>query len=305
MNYFIIDDDPSIRAMLADIVLDQNLGEVVGEAGDGIDIDNSLLINLKVDILLIDILMPERDGIETIKILSAFTGKIIMISQIESKELIGEAYTYGIEYYITKPINQLEVVNVLQKVNERIQLENSIKGIKKSLDLLNNHSRIQENPFKENNIYSSSQFVLSELGIIDEKGSHDLINILEFLYKHEKNTDSINYTFPSLKIIFLRVAEIKLGTKQQNYIQKEVKACEQRIRRAIHHALIHIASLGQVDYLNPTFEKYASKLFEYNQVTKQIQKLKKEGTIRSTHTRINTKKFIHALYIEVKRQLGL
>ncbi len=38
--------------------------------------------------------MPMRDGIETVRhIASTFTGKIIMISQVESKQLIGEAYT--------------------------------------------------------------------------------------------------------------------------------------------------------------------------------------------------------------------
>ena len=67
--------------------------------------------------------MPMRDGIETVRhIASTFTGKIIMISQVESKQLIGEAYTLGVEYYITKPLNKIEVVSVVRKVMERIRL---------------------------------------------------------------------------------------------------------------------------------------------------------------------------------------
>ena len=79
--------------------------------------------------------MPMRDGIETVRhIASSFTGKIIMISQVESKQLIGEAYTLGVEYYITKPLNKIEVVSVVRKVIERIRLERSIYDIQKSLN---------------------------------------------------------------------------------------------------------------------------------------------------------------------------
>ncbi|MCO6062872.1 glutamine utilization two-component system response regulator GlnL, partial [Pseudomonas sp. MOB-449] len=78
-------------------------------------------------ILLIDLLMPGRDGIETIRqIQNTYSGKIVMISQVEAKEMVGEAYSLGIEYFIHKPINRIEIVTVLQKVKERIELEHSI-----------------------------------------------------------------------------------------------------------------------------------------------------------------------------------
>ena len=54
--------------------------------------------------------------------------------QVESKQLIGEAYTLGVEYYITKPLNKIEVVSVVRKVMERIRLERSIHDIQKSLN---------------------------------------------------------------------------------------------------------------------------------------------------------------------------
>ena len=46
----------------------------------------------QVDILIIDLLMPNRDGIETVReIAPLFRGKIIMISQVETKDMISEA----------------------------------------------------------------------------------------------------------------------------------------------------------------------------------------------------------------------
>jgi two-component system, response regulator YcbB len=83
MNYFIIDDNPAIRAMLTDMIEDEDLGNVVGEAEDGSLVDNGLLSLKKTDVVLIDLLMPIRDGIETIRALAdVFQGKFVMISQV-------------------------------------------------------------------------------------------------------------------------------------------------------------------------------------------------------------------------------
>ena len=135
MFYYIVDDDEVFRSMLSQIIEDGDLGEVIGESEDGAFIEADQLNFKKVDILFIDLLMPMRDGIETVRhIASSFTGKIIMISQVESKQLIGEAYTLGVEYYITKPLNKIEVMSVVRKVMERIRLERSIHDIQKSLN---------------------------------------------------------------------------------------------------------------------------------------------------------------------------
>ena len=137
MRFFIVDDDEAIRYMLSEIIEDNDLGEVVGEADNGLAVDNNLLTLKKVDILIIDLLMPIRDGIQTVREIGAsFNGKIIMFSQVENKELIGEAYSLGVEYYITKPINKLEVIGVIQKVIEHMQLQKSISDIQNTLNIL-------------------------------------------------------------------------------------------------------------------------------------------------------------------------
>src|SRR3954451_10304487 len=104
MKFYIVDDDEVHRLMLARIIEDEDLGDIIGEAEDGFMLEKNLMILKYVDILFIDLLMPVCDGLETIRRLKGeFSGKIIMISQVESKELIGEAYTLGVEYYISKP----------------------------------------------------------------------------------------------------------------------------------------------------------------------------------------------------------
>ncbi|QRG68426.1 response regulator [Brevibacillus choshinensis] len=305
MRYFITDDDPAIRSMLTHIIEDADLGEVCGEAEDGSLIDTDYLMWKRADILLIDLLMPNRDGIETVRQLQNYQGKIVMISQIESKEMIAEAYSLGIEYYITKPINRLEVISVLQKVRERILLQQSIEGIQRSLSVLSgNAGQVKkEQVYSEQSITSSARFLLTELGMISESGTRDLIDMLEYLHRWEKEKSG-DENFPSLKEIYWRVAVNKLGTDEASLVQKEIKAAEQRIRRAIYQALTHLASLGLTDYTNPRFESYASTFFDFTEVRKRMRELESHRETVMSSTKINTKKFMFVLYMESKRRIG-
>ncbi|QGQ44619.1 response regulator [Metabacillus sediminilitoris] len=303
MNYFIIDDDPAIRAMLAEIIEDKDLGNVVGEAEDGSLVDNGLLTLKKADVILIDLLMPIRDGIETIRSLAdGFQGKIVMISQVEAKELIGEAYSLGVDYYITKPLNQLEITGILKKVNKQVLLEQSIRGIQETLNLFTGHPQSPFAPSShKKNIMEVGRSLISDLGMIGESGSEDLLKILSFLQNEKQRLGSV-YTFPSLKEIFAGIATEKLGEQaKEAEIQKEMKASEQRVRRALYQALIHIASLGLTDYTNPKFEAYSSTFFDFSEVRKKMLQLEEKNEKVSNQSRINMKKFIQALYMEARQ----
>ncbi|WP_041580766.1 response regulator [Bacillus sp. 1NLA3E] len=301
MNFFIVDDSAPIRAMLANIIEDEDLGTVVGEAEDGSEVYADELVAKAIDILLIDLLMPNRDGIETVReIASSFKGKILMISQVETKDLIGEAYCLGVEHYITKPINRLEVVSILKKVSEHLLLEKSIQEIQKSLSGLH-QIPVSSASYKSAppSIVASGKSLLLELGIIGESGNKDLLDILSVIYELEKA--GVRET-PSLKDLYERVVEKRFGNASSTVdLKKEIKAGEQRIRRAIQQALCHIASLGLTDYANPKFENYASKFFDYSQVRMKMLELDGKSNCNTAHSRINIKKFIQALYMEAKQ----
>ncbi|MCU1807041.1 response regulator [Cytobacillus firmus] len=304
MLFYITDDDEAVRSMLSQIIEDEDLGEVAGEAEDGSLLNGPMLSLKNVDILLIDLLMPIRDGIETIRqIKPAFKGKIIMISQVESKELIGEAYALGIEYYITKPINRIEVITVIRKVIERIRLERSIQDIQKSLHNVLSFDQVKErhNPqHNKKNIRTSGQFLLSELGIAGENGSKDLLDMLDYLNQYEQD-HMLEKGFPPLKEIFLNIAKRKLGASYtEQELKKEIKASEQRVRRAIYQSLNHLASLGLTDFSNLKFESYASKFFDFTSVRQKMTDLKHESKPSHSPTRINTKRYIQVLFIEAK-----
>jgi two-component system response regulator YcbB len=303
MRFFIVDDDQVVRSILNEIIEDFDLGQVVGEADNGSTVDSTLLSYKKVDVLIIDLLMPIKDGLNTVKDLgNEFKGKIIMISQVENKEMIGNAYALGVEYYITKPINRLEFIGITQKVVAHMKLEKSIDDIQKTLSILGygNQPSKSLSSSSEKNISTAGQYLLTEIGMISERGSRDILNILEYLFQYEKE-EHIEHKFPSLKDIFINLATRKnsvLGNEDD--IKKEIKSSEQRVRRAISHSLNHLASLGLTDYSNPKFEEYASKYFHFTDVRKKMMELA-DNDISMSPTRINIKKFIKTLYIEAKK----
>ncbi|MGG3556767.1 response regulator [Peribacillus frigoritolerans] len=303
MNYFIIDDDPAIRGMLTEIIEDEDLGKVVGEAEDGALVNNGLLFLKKADVVLIDLLMPLRDGIETIRSLAdGFQGRFVMISQVETKEMIGEAYRLGAEYYITKPLNQVEISCILNKVNERILVDQSIQGIQRSLNVFTDRPKSSKT-FHTKNIMEAGRSLISDLGMIGEGGSEDLLNILGFL-QNEKQRLGPAYSFPYLKEIFAGIAAEKLGGQaKEAEIQKEMKASEQRVRRALNQALIHIASLGLTDYMNPKFEAYSSTFFDFSEVRKKMLELEDKSKKVSSQSRNNMKKFIQVLFMEARQMM--
>lgn len=305
MRFFIVDDDEAICTMLTEIIEDYDLGKVVGTADSGATINNDLLDLKKIDILIIDLLMPVRDGIETIRDLgTSFRSKIIMLSQVEDKEIIAEAYSLGVEYYITKPINRLEVIKIIEKVIENIKLQKSIHDIKKTLNILDYEKKESSstNTTQKKTILDSGKFLLSELGIIGENGSSDLLSMLQYVYKHD-DKESIEADFPALKDIFTNVAIKKLGSNaSSSEITKEVKASEQRVRRAISQCLTHLASLGLMDYSNEKFEEYSSSFFDFTEIRKKMLELENNTQASQSKVRINMKKFVKVLYMEAKKK---
>ncbi|KPV56673.1 transcriptional regulator [Paenibacillus sp. A3] len=306
MRFFIVDDDPAVRLMLAQLIEDEGLGQVVGEAEDGSKIDAQSIIMKQVDILFVDVLMPNRDGIETVRaLLPVFLGKIIMLSEVGSKDIVSRTYSLGIEYYILKPLNRIELIAIVKKVMESMLLETSIQTIKQSIDFLSPYD-ISENKTRRSgdaSILTCGNYLLSELGMAGESGTQDLLEMLEYLFQDESER-ALKDEFPALKDIFWQISSKKLGERvDSELIQKEFKAAEQRVRRAISHALNHLASLGITDYTHPKFENYAAKFFDFMEVRRRMNELEEDRKSSVNH-KINTKKFVQVLYLEAKQMMA-
>lgn len=290
MNIMLIDDDEAIRMMLQDIIEDYNLGEVTQSLSSAATLDNNLLALHHIDILIIDMLMPGIDGIAAVqKIKNGFAGKIVMLSQVESKDLVGKAYAQGIDCYITKPLNRNEIVSVLKNVSEHLRLENFAASLQNSLASLTPQAAAVSPP--PASPVAKASAILQELGISSAPGAQDLLDILKWLHAHAGRSSS-------LKLLFTAVAAMRPGTEDA---AREAKAMEQRLRRTIYQAHIHLATLGAVDYTNPRFEEYAPLYFDYSDIRNTMSLIENNEKPSLSQVHINVKKFIFALYDAASR----
>jgi len=287
MRYFIVDDDRASRAMLSQIIEDSQLGTVIGEASNGEEAINQILV-MQPDFVIIDLLMPKLDGLATIEQLREYhyDGKFIMISQVVNKDMVAQAYEKGIEFFIHKPINKVEVEMVLRKTEEQYRLKNSISAIRESLSNIETPNIHQSKKSTRDHVLS----ILNDMGIIGEVGSEDITKIIELLMMdRQKNTP-----LPPLKELYEQVAKLTKTTPDE--IIKESKSIEQRIRRTILAAMINLANLGLVDYTNSEFEYYAPRYFEFTEIRKLMSQIKNN---EERKVKINIKKFIQVLFADI------
>jgi len=308
MRIYLIEDDPATRRMLTRIVEEGEVGHVIGTAESGDEVAYADV--QEADIVLVDLLMPGKDGIETIRDLryQGYTGRFVMISQVENKEMIGDAYQSGIDTYIHKPVNRLEVLAVLKRVGEHLALERSLTSIRHSLSALDTRTSPLSPSATGGAVGQSKPFeahaydLLARLGIAGESGAGDLTRLLVWLHQEEQKGNVHWRDLPPLKDLY---HSCLLGSGQAldpEALQREIKAMEQRLRRTILQALGHLASIGLTDYANPTFEHYAPRLFDFGDVRTRMQELK-QGE-KTTKCRLNLKKFLTALYTEAAALYG-
>jgi two-component system chemotaxis response regulator CheY len=112
----IVDDALFMRTMLRNIFVESGF-DVVGEAGNG----NEALERYRAlapDLTTMDIVMPEKNGIEALKQIMAFDpgARIVMCSALGQESLIIEALEAGARDFIVKPFKPAKVVEVAQKV---------------------------------------------------------------------------------------------------------------------------------------------------------------------------------------------
>jgi two-component system chemotaxis response regulator CheY len=117
----IADDANFMRVMLKDILNEMNL-KVVGEASDGAQA-LTLFREFKPDLVLLDITMPDVNGIEALKQILAedATAQVVMITALGQKEKVLESIQAGAKDFVVKPFDQDRVKATLERLLERVR----------------------------------------------------------------------------------------------------------------------------------------------------------------------------------------
>ena len=115
-NILICDDAAFMRMMIKDILTKNGYG-IAGEAENGaVAVDKYM--ETKPDLVMMDITMPEKDGIQALKEIRAKDpgACVIMCSAMGQQAMVIEAIQGGAKDFIVKPFQPDRVLEAVKKV---------------------------------------------------------------------------------------------------------------------------------------------------------------------------------------------
>jgi two-component system chemotaxis response regulator CheY len=112
----LVDDTTFMRRMLKDILTKENY-DIVAEAQNGREAVEKYL-ETRPDLVLMDITMPEMDGIAAVREIKAHDpeARIVMCSALQQQEMVLESLEAGALDFVTKPFMPQKVLETVQKV---------------------------------------------------------------------------------------------------------------------------------------------------------------------------------------------
>ena len=216
----VVDDNHSLVEMMEEYFDNTSNIEIKFEAEDvyeGIEIVKNK--SDEFDIVILDIVMPKKDGMELLRYVNKnrIDKKVIILTSYNTQETIRQAAELGASYFMLKPF---ELSDLEEKINSLMTKKNN-KG--ESLDLFNNNLQI------------SITKTLHELGVPSHiKG-----------YQYIREGITLVYYKP----------EIIGGITKELYpeIAKKFDSTVSRVERAIRHAIEVSWNRGNWDLMEETF----------------------------------------------------
>ena len=218
IKVIMIDDNVNLISMVEDYFEDNQKIEIVGKAYDGIEglelIKNE---NIKYDLVILDLIMPKKDGLSVLKELNKedIHPNVIVATSYNAPDTIRKVSEYGVTYYILKPFDLFDLEDRILDTFNTLE--------KKSLNLFNN------------NLQQSISRILHELGMPSHIKGYQYLR--EAIILTINDMDAINAV---TKVLYPEVA-------------KKFSTTPSRVERAIRHAIEVAWDRGDVETLQKFF----------------------------------------------------
>jgi len=150
MSILIVDDSPDQQVLLRTILDKAGHSDILC-ADSAASAATALSINgnapaQRIDLILMDVLMPEQDGVETCRQIKAQAHlrdiPIIMVTAKNDLSYLKEAFAAGAMDYISKPVNSVEL---LARVSSALTLKSEMDRRKnRELELRRSNEELQQ-----------------------------------------------------------------------------------------------------------------------------------------------------------------
>lgn len=137
LRILIADNESIIRMDLKEL-LEEAGHEVIGEAADGLKAVE-LTRKLKPDLVIMDIKMPEMDGIAAAKMISNDKlAPVLLLTAYSQKEIVEKAKDSGVLAYLVKPVKESNLFPAMEialsRFKEYMEIEQELLDLRNSLE---------------------------------------------------------------------------------------------------------------------------------------------------------------------------
>ena len=219
INILMIDDNINLIGMVKEYFKGNEDINIVFEAHDGEEGINEITKNSdKIDLIILDLIMPNKDGIYVLKEMKkrGLNKKVIVATSYNAAEVIREVSEFGVSYYILKPFD-------LSDLEKRIY------------DITKKEKNNKDIDFYTSNLQVSITKMLHELGIPSHIKGYQYIR------------EAVNIIFENPSVIG--------GITKELYPEKKKKfnTTTSRVERAIRHAIEVSWNRGNLDFMEEIF----------------------------------------------------
>lgn len=116
MASILVCDDAAFMRMTLKKILQGAGHDVIGEAANGIEALEKYRV-LKPDVVLMDITMPERNGLEATKDITEYdpTATVIIVSALGQQDKVFAAIANGAKDFVVKPFEPDKIIQCISK----------------------------------------------------------------------------------------------------------------------------------------------------------------------------------------------
>jgi DNA-binding NtrC family response regulator len=125
----VIDDDPGYRMVLRSFI--EEKGHTVLEA-EGADEGMKLFLSDRVDLVISDLMMPDKSGMDLLKELRAIQSKVlfIMVTGYPTMDSAAAAIREGAYDFLIKPVEMNQLTAVMQRALSTIELRTNLSTMR-------------------------------------------------------------------------------------------------------------------------------------------------------------------------------